>query len=600
MITVLVGHRGTGKTQLMQRMKSYPEFAESEFLDLDHEIEQKIGKTIPALFLEHGETYFRDLEKQMFREIIQRKYHNLILCLGAGFDLTEIPAEIEVLWVRRQTDKDGRIFVDRPRLNPNVSALEEFHRRASDREEKYFDKHTQMYMMPEGDLEFKNKAQKIERLILSKSAKSIGGAFTVMPHHIKNAQSWSAFLSRYKNKNILFELRNDLLSDESIQNCAQSLASEKIIYSFRSHFDCTKIPDVSYYDWPLEHGNTDEFFAKFPIEKRILSLHHWDKSQSLHQCLSGFSIFHSQVQFLKLSLDVHSFSDLADCLKWQAQNSNQRSFLPRSEKGRWTWVRLFLKDKQFINFWTEGSGSAIDQPTLFQWLSTQTQPQSFAAVLGDPVHHSHTPIEHMDYFDKKNIPVFAIQIHKSEWAQAFAVLNSLGLKYAAVTSPLKEDAAASLSASTKAVNTLCKVHDKWQATSTDEMGLQELVTGIGQIAPLQSEIYVWGGGGTLDSLKQVLPRAIYFQSRNGEVRDLQHQDFAGKSPRVLVWAAPRLPETKWPQNEWAPKIVLDLNYKEDSMGKEYAQKTSANYISGIEMFRAQAAGQRAFWNQYKD
>jgi hypothetical protein len=40
---------------------------------------------------------------------------------------------------------------------------------------------------------------------------------------------------------------------------------------------------------------------------------------------------------------------------------------------------------------------------------------------------------------------------------------------------------------------------------------------------------------------------------------------------------------------------VDLNYRDDSAGKEYALHVKAKYISGLDMFLVQAAGQRKFW-----
>jgi hypothetical protein len=40
---------------------------------------------------------------------------------------------------------------------------------------------------------------------------------------------------------------------------------------------------------------------------------------------------------------------------------------------------------------------------------------------------------------------------------------------------------------------------------------------------------------------------------------------------------------------------VDLNYTDDSGGREYAQRVKAEYRSGVKMFRAQAQHQRDFW-----
>ena len=115
----------------------------------------------------------------------------------------------------------------------------------------------------------------------------------------------------------------------------------------------------------------------------------------------------------------------------------------------------------------------------------------------------------------------------------------------------------------------------------------------------EEEVFVWGGGGTLEMMQKVLPGAVYFSSRSAQVR---HANPLADSlvPKVLIWAAPRGKETLWPSSMWRPRLVLDLNYKEDSMGREYAQKVGAKYQTGLSMFLAQAQGQRVFWTQCEE
>ncbi|MGZ3804799.1 MAG: shikimate kinase, partial [Pseudobdellovibrionaceae bacterium] len=66
-------------------------------------------------------------------------------------------------------------------------------------------------------------------------------------------------------------------------------------------------------------------------------------------------------------------------------------------------------------------------------------------------------------------------------------------------------------------------------------------------------------------------------------------------PEILIWAAPRNKDLKWPPSAWKPKLIIDLNYTDDSAGREYAQKLNAEYRSGLKMFKVQAQYQREFW-----
>jgi len=338
-----------------------------------------------------------------------------------------------------------------------------------------------------------------------------------------------------------------------------------------------------------------------PAEKLVLSLHETE-GKNLEEIFTSLQSFSNQGVHLKLSPFVQSFGDIDRLIQWQRQDPQGRSVLPRSQDGRWGWVRLFTKGQQRIQFWKEGQGSAPEQPSIFEWMMVKPFTK-FAAVLGDPINHSYTPLEHSDFFAKRQAPVFAIRIGREEWHEALPLLRKWGLSWAAVTAPHKE-AAATLCAhpELKALNTIyySEKLQQWKGTSTDEEGFIELTEGIGMLAPRQEDIAVWGGGGTLEVLRKVLPKARFFSSRTGQERPSQEHQGDILNPKVVIWAAPRTAETQWPPVDWTPAMVVDLNYKEDSMGREYAQISGANYESGLRMFLRQAQGQRFFWNRCEE
>lgn len=605
MITVIIGHRGTGKSSLAKRIQMYLRSEAAEFVDLDEEIEKKLGRSISVLFQDHGEAYFREVEQQVFLEVLQTHHQEMYLVVGAGFPVASIPSHCHVLWVRRNTDLEGRIFLDRPRLNPEISPIDEYKKRAFERQPNYQERADEVYLMPEGSFENRHQAMAIEKMILTHQLKDIGGILTVMPDMLNQDQRWQSFKSRYHNcGETLFELRDDLLSIEQVKRIIEELPNGQFIYSFRKvnepssrwadHQLLETLAQCQWIDWAWELGSPEEILLHIPKEKIVLSLH--DVAS-----FEDWSKYSEQVAQMKYAPEVSTYSDLWRWHCWQKSAPSKRSFLPRSSNGRWYWYRLLQKGQQKINFWREGSGSAGDQPSLWQWLMMPESGSSFAAVLGDPVHHSYTPLEHSDYFHKKNVPVFTIEIHREEWDEALPILRNLGLSYAAVTSPHKEKAALLCQHSTlKAVNTLYwqAQTQTWHGTSTDDEGFLALIEGVGMIAPLQRDIYVWGGGGTLEMIQRALPHATYFSSRTGQCRDILNTDI--KNPKILIWAAPRTSETQFPPTDWKPTMVFDLNYKEDSMGREYAQKCGANYESGLTMFVSQAQGQRHFWNQCEE
>jgi shikimate kinase len=61
----LIGMPGSGKTTLGKKVASQLEL---DFVDLDHEIESREQKSIPEIFRERGEDYFRKVESELLRE----------------------------------------------------------------------------------------------------------------------------------------------------------------------------------------------------------------------------------------------------------------------------------------------------------------------------------------------------------------------------------------------------------------------------------------------------------------------------------------------------------------------------------------------------
>jgi shikimate kinase len=76
---VLVGLMGAGKTSVGRRLADKLGL---NFVDADHEIELAAGKSIPEIFADHGEAYFREGE----RRVIQRLLGNgaQVLATGGG------------------------------------------------------------------------------------------------------------------------------------------------------------------------------------------------------------------------------------------------------------------------------------------------------------------------------------------------------------------------------------------------------------------------------------------------------------------------------------------------------------------------------------
>lgn len=604
--TVLIGHRGVGKSLLLRRIKEYYDGYGEEItcIDLDQEIETRIGLNISEIFQKYGEDEFRRIELEKFQEIgleVEKKRIHVYIAVGAGFDPGLIPENYRCLWVRRFSDERGRIFFDRPKLDKTAGPLAEFQGRFKSRDDGFRRRADRVFFLEEG-LEL---ADPIENRVFLNQIKNIGGAITLLPENFKNGKFSQWFCDRSGWGIRWFELRDDLLSEQQMATSLSILPRENVLVSLRSpdrernSFELVGRYQVAF-DWPLERGPCT--YSRVPY---FFSIHDRGEQESITGLLEKLSRHHRNGEILKVAIVVHDFHELLQMHHWQSENPNERVFLPRSLDGRWAWYRLIQQGKVALNFFRESDGSGSDQPTLMQWLRNHERSRSsenFTAVLGDPVSHSRTPIVQNNFFSKNNVPVFSIRLTEQDWKMgALDQLRQLGLKWAAVTAPLKNLAfeacteRSPIAEELKSVNTLFwnDVEKYWSGTNTDFMAFSDALKKISFDEP----VAVWGGGGTLQMLRTVLPKAHFFSSRSGENRFANGLHSQGVLPKTLIWAVNRHRHVGMPPSHWHPEIVIDLDYAEDSPGREFAQERGSSYISGLQMFYLQAKLQRKFWEK---
>ncbi|MBZ0262177.1 MAG: shikimate kinase [Hyphomicrobiales bacterium] len=81
---VLVGLMGAGKSSIGRRLA---EKLEVPFVDADHEIEIAADKSIPEIFKDHGEAYFREGERRVISRLIENGAQ--VLSTGGGAFINE-------------------------------------------------------------------------------------------------------------------------------------------------------------------------------------------------------------------------------------------------------------------------------------------------------------------------------------------------------------------------------------------------------------------------------------------------------------------------------------------------------------------------------
>jgi shikimate kinase len=80
----LIGFMGTGKSSVGQLVASSLHFT---FLDSDHLIEARTGKSIGEIFAQDGEPAFRALERSMVQELVSRK--KTVISTGGGLPVDD-------------------------------------------------------------------------------------------------------------------------------------------------------------------------------------------------------------------------------------------------------------------------------------------------------------------------------------------------------------------------------------------------------------------------------------------------------------------------------------------------------------------------------
>lgn len=587
---VLIGHRGTGKTSLLSRLGKYidQQSLNVPVFDLDFEIQKTVGQDLTHYFSSVGEVEFRKKEIEVFQNII-KSHTSYIVSLGAGFQLQTIPLGVKKIWIRRYSDSIGRIFLDRPRLDSQQPPLVEYQARYPVREDHYKHYADMVYTMPEGQIDQAENFADWEEMYFFGSASMPRGILTLLPHHLREPRPCSFAQA--------LELRDDLLRDDEIKKAQEIFSHKNLIYSLRKSKDLPAVADNMELDWALELGEPPQDF------KGIVSAHDRPHGVDFKSWLSQLSTHEAAGRHLKLAPALASFSDLQELCKWQQQNPSNRSIFPRSIDGSWSWFRHCWWGRQKMNFWQDGNGSALDQPTWWELFAKPRMQHGFAAVLGSPVSHSYSPLFHTAFFRQFNMPFYAVKVAQVEADLAFKFLTELGLKAAAVTSPLKSWAAQvatdkqPLVAHLSVANTLVVNEKQVSAELTDLAGFEQMLLSVFANSELDiksAKVKVWGGGGTLPVVKRLAPQADFYSVRTGQIRDGDIPE-ASVSYEALIWAAS--PDADLPEINDSCRFILDLNYREDSKAKELAQKFKIPYYSGIKMFVEQALEQQKFWKQ---
>jgi shikimate kinase len=105
---VLVGFMGSGKTRVGRALARRLGWG---FRDFDEEISTRLGLSIPEVFQQHGEDFFRDVEGRLGEELL--KEENVVLAPGGGWPVAPgrmegLPPETLSVWLKVSAEEAVR------------------------------------------------------------------------------------------------------------------------------------------------------------------------------------------------------------------------------------------------------------------------------------------------------------------------------------------------------------------------------------------------------------------------------------------------------------------------------------------------------------
>jgi len=109
----LTGYRGTGKTTVAEQLAMRLGW---DWVDADHVIELRAGKSITAIFAEQGQEAFRDMEAEVVAELCARQ--RAVIALGGGAMMREANRQAlyqcqQVVWLKASPDAiEARLAAD--------------------------------------------------------------------------------------------------------------------------------------------------------------------------------------------------------------------------------------------------------------------------------------------------------------------------------------------------------------------------------------------------------------------------------------------------------------------------------------------------------
>jgi pentafunctional AROM polypeptide len=480
----IIGMRGAGKTTAGRWAA---ETLKWTFIDLDEELERRIGMTIPDMIRgSFGWDGFRKEELNLLADVIQNMGTGHIFSCGGGVVETLEARQLlkkygdnggRVLLVHRDTDQVVEYLL-RDKSRP---AYTEDIRHVYYRRKVWFEECSNFYYYSPHDHDITNPTktpQDFRRFLLSMCGKtpSLGHAANTNPSFfvsltVPNVSSSSAIIPGAVVGSDAVELRVDLLDSWSPEFVAEqlcllrSITSLPIIFTLRSVAQGGKFPDDAHDQamvlycvairLAIEYIDVEMTLSEQSLQhiyhsrqcSRIIASHHDPKGNLAWKIGSWMPFYNKALQYgdiIKLVGVARKIQDNFDLMNFKtrllAANDTPIIALNMGAAGKLSRVlNGFLTPVSHPDLPFKAAPGQMSAAEIRQALSLLgvVEPRSFY-LFGKPVSQSRSPALHNALFTKVGLPHTYASLETDQLADLDDIINSPEFGGASVTIPLKQ------------------------------------------------------------------------------------------------------------------------------------------------------------------
>lgn len=611
----IVGHRGTGKSTAAQIAGKK---LGVEVVDLDEAIEAGEGMSCAEIIAD-SEARFRRLEQAYLAEMVDQSGDHSsdkprIFSLGGG--CWTVPDDGVCVWLYR----DGWQEVaaeGRAQLRPDDDIADELAWMVSEREPRWEEAAHLRLNSPRGRRPRRTGADLATHLgwLLELADSNLAKRTWVVPagpDQLGRAARDAAMLGLAG-----VEVRSDLMDAEAADDLSvpvlASLRTPDAKWLTALDEPRALDVDIEFLDDVLAAGT----LVKMRPRRLLLS---WHPPEPAAEQVDRLVFEAAKVAaahpawadrlVIKYAPVVDDYADLLDVIDADErlrEAGHPVTTLPQG--ARFAWCRPPLAVKNATNYVPVGLGpqrrrhtdNPVETPLDLQgWLPhlAGPQPTSFEALIGDPVEASQGDVWHRRRAraaDQRRsylkIP-FGRDDATLQLDYLLQAAESLGVHGMSVTSPLKrkvlEAGRVDNPEGLSAANTLRVRNGNWQATDTDQAGMQATLTAAEDAGVEPGTVAIIGRGGVSPAVSRAIEESNWHLVHHASGRE-GWTDQAPDEVQMVVNAAGDA-DTAY-TNPPACKVWVDLHYT----GVRPPPDTAEAHFNGDAFFDAQAAAQRAFW-----